>query len=412
MSLHDSFPAYGGRGPGDVRLGIALGAVATLFIFLRVYVRLRINKFGTTALMWALLAWGFTAMTQIFGILSVLHGLGNHMTVVAETGELHNFLLFTWITVFFFNLAIPTGKVAVAAFLMEMNQQTNPKIRKSLIILAAVNIVVNIPQILLIWFQCSPVDALWDPLRQTECDHRKSVYYTYFVGAVAAFSDFYLAIIPIHMLLPLRIDRKLKWGLSFLMGCGVFAGVAAIVRTWAAKFILSEDSSYGVGVLFRWGEVEEWVVLISMSIPPVWPLFRPLTQRFIKTTSSRSHPQLYYSNYKQYASTTDPCSPASPGFPPSPRFPTSPRSPTSPGLAPPMVTTTISVSSMAKEQTTSVPSRSISRISHSHTNCSDEGDLLSEREHDHRIPSPVSADNRVEDGWMELQGVKGAREDV
>ena len=105
------------------------------------------------------------------------------------------------------------------------------------------NIIFNIPQILMIWLQCSPVNALWDPLRQSQCNQRKSVYYTYFVGAIAALSDFYLAVIPIHMLLPLRIDRKLKWGLSFLMGCGVFAGVAAIVRTWAASFILAEDSS-------------------------------------------------------------------------------------------------------------------------------------------------------------------------
>lgn len=95
----------------------------------------------------------------------------------------------------------------------------------------------------MVWFQCTPVTALWDPLQQDKCDHRKSVYYTYFVGAIAALSDIYLAIVPIHMLIPLRIDRKLKWGLSFLMGCGVFAGVAAVVRTWAAKFILSEDSS-------------------------------------------------------------------------------------------------------------------------------------------------------------------------
>lgn len=45
------------------------------------------------------------------------------MSIIAKTGELHKFLLFTWITVFFFNLAIPTGKVAVAAFLIEMNGQ-------------------------------------------------------------------------------------------------------------------------------------------------------------------------------------------------------------------------------------------------------------------------------------------------
>lgn len=80
-------------------------------------------------------------------------------------------------------------------------------------------------------------------MRQTQCDHRRNAYYTYFVGAVAVLSDFYLAIIPINMFIGLRIERKLKWGLCFLMGCGVFAGVAAIVRTWAAKFILVEDSS-------------------------------------------------------------------------------------------------------------------------------------------------------------------------
>ena len=57
MSLHDRFPAYGGRGPGDLRLGIALGTIATIFMVLRVYVRLRVNKFGTVALIWSLVAW-------------------------------------------------------------------------------------------------------------------------------------------------------------------------------------------------------------------------------------------------------------------------------------------------------------------------------------------------------------------
>lgn len=143
MSFEEKFPAYGGRGPTDLHLGYGLAIVATLFMILRVYVRLRVNKFGTTALMLSLLAWVcspchafdyrcrlltlrgqlFTILTQVFGILSVYHGLGNHMAVIDQTDELRNFLLFTWVTVFFFNLAIPTGKVAVAAFLIEMNGQ-------------------------------------------------------------------------------------------------------------------------------------------------------------------------------------------------------------------------------------------------------------------------------------------------
>lgn len=57
MSLHDQYPAYGGRGPTDLRLGISLAIIATIFMVLRVYVRLRVNKFGTTALIWSLVAW-------------------------------------------------------------------------------------------------------------------------------------------------------------------------------------------------------------------------------------------------------------------------------------------------------------------------------------------------------------------
>ena len=48
-----------------------------------------------------------------------------------------DFLFYTWVTVFFFNLAIPTGKVAVAAFLIDMNAQTSNESPPHAIILDA-----------------------------------------------------------------------------------------------------------------------------------------------------------------------------------------------------------------------------------------------------------------------------------
>ena len=256
------------------------------------------------------------------------------------------------------------------------------------------NVVLNIPQVFLVWFQCTPSDALWDPLRQTQCDHRRNVYYTYFVGAVAALSDFYLAIIPINMFMPLRIDRKLKWGLCFLMGCGLFAGVAAIVRTWAAKFILTKDPSCknshfpslysyipqrfneskitdGVATLFLWGEVEEWVVLITMCIPPVWPLFRPYAQQFIKNTSSRSHPRNYTLPYNRTAQEAS----------------------SSKVAWPPRVTTTISVTSVMDK--TAVPSRTSSEF------------ILKHNEHHGETPyNNVFHDKKTQDTWVELSDLE------
>lgn len=90
-----------------------------------------------------------------------------------------------------------------------------------------------------------------------------------------------------------------------------------------------------------------------MSIPPVWPLFRPFTTRFIKSNLSRTPgPSNYNYNY-QYKnagySTTAIASPMSPNFPP------------------PMVTTTISISSAKDGATTVVPSETGSRISDERT---------------------------------------------
>ena len=57
MGIHQHYQAYGGRGPTCVRTGLSLGLLATLLIMLRIYVRLRMNRRGTAALIWAIVAW-------------------------------------------------------------------------------------------------------------------------------------------------------------------------------------------------------------------------------------------------------------------------------------------------------------------------------------------------------------------
>ena len=104
-----------------------------------------------------------------------------------------------------------------------------------------------------------------------------------------------------------------------------------------------------------------------MSIPPVWPLFRPFTHRFIKSTVSRSQPR----DYKQ---TYGPATPASPSFPP------------------PLITTTISVSSTKDGGTTVVPSESSSRGSADQT------------------PHSVLGDKKSAQGaWMEMKEIDPRR---
>lgn len=99
----------------------------------------------------------------------------------------------------------------------------------------------------------------------------------------------------------------------------------------------------GVGTLFLWGEVEEWIVLITMSIPAIWPLFRPSTSRFVKSSLSRSNRRGYNSNCNCNCR----CHSNQPQSP-------SVVSDQSPGSRLPLVTTTISVSSIKGGRTAPV----------------------------------------------------------
>ena len=64
MGLEAQYPAYGGRGPVCLRVGLGLAALATVLIFLRLYVRLRISTAGTKALIWAIAAWVSVAFCE------------------------------------------------------------------------------------------------------------------------------------------------------------------------------------------------------------------------------------------------------------------------------------------------------------------------------------------------------------
>lgn len=129
----------------------------------------------------------------------------------------------------------------------------------------------------------------------------------------------------------------------------------------------------GVGILFRWGEVEEWVVLITMSIPPVWPLFRPLTSRFIKSAGLSRSPHQYI--YDQYGSK---------------------RGEMGSNAAPPIVTTTISISSTKGVSAAAEP-----------VGASSSADSFSRYdEEEPETPHTVLSGSGDPEGWVELSHYK------
>ena len=106
-----------------------------------------------------------------------------------------------------------------------------------------INFVVAIPVAIYSQLHCDPYDALWDISRQAQCNVRANAAASYVAGGVAAASDLILAIVPMLILWDLQIQMRLKVGLCLLLGLGIVAAAAAILRTWACKFLSSADVS-------------------------------------------------------------------------------------------------------------------------------------------------------------------------
>ncbi|KAI9652365.1 MAG: hypothetical protein M1831_006843 [Alyxoria varia] len=146
-------------------------------------------------------------------------------------------------------------------------------LRSVLYFICGSNLIITVPNIFLVWFQCSPPNALWDITRQHDCNPKPQIFYSYFLGAYAALSDFILAGLSIHTIyarhtLPLRT----KLLASLLMGLGFLACAAAIARTYYSQQLLEGDMTYNAATLYQVGKIEEWGVLIGGCIPAVWPV--------------------------------------------------------------------------------------------------------------------------------------------
>lgn len=111
-----------------------------------------------------------------------------------------------------------------------------------------------------------------------------------------------------------------------------------------------------------------------MSIPPVWPLFRPFTHRFISSHGqSRSAPP--YKGYNQYASS---------------------RGDLTSAVAGPIITTTISISSTKGPSAAAEPVRAASSA----------GSFSRYDEEEPETPHTVLNSTSGPEGWMEMSHYK------
>ncbi|KAI9667602.1 MAG: hypothetical protein M1821_000418 [Bathelium mastoideum] len=285
---------YGGRGPEVVAVAWTLFAVATIVLALRFCTGWFITRRLRWDFHWVIVTYVLATVNGCLFTVSAVWGSGNHSDVLTEH-DMINASKWQWIGLPLGVIAPGTGKLAIVAYILQLQSRTNVKKRLILHGIAWLNMIFDIIQCIMIYQQCHPARKLWDQSIPGNCHLlEKGTSLGVFVGSFSAFSDLALAIYPFFIFWDLNMSWKKKLSLWALFLGGVLAAVAAVIKTVNVLSLrTAADKTYATSPLLIWSMVESWVIIIVGSIPPLRPLFlkglrrdQPESFRYSK---SRSH---------------------------------------------------------------------------------------------------------------------------
>ncbi|RYP18747.1 hypothetical protein DL765_003769 [Monosporascus sp. GIB2] len=121
---------------------------------------------------------------------------------------------------------------------------------------------------------CKPLAAKWNPGLGTCSGNDIILMGSYAFSWIAIASDLACAVIPYLIVRNLEMPRRSKHSIIVILGIGVLASVACVVRIpYFSYYTKTENVLYGVGYVILWSAVESAVGIIAGSLPSLRKLF-------------------------------------------------------------------------------------------------------------------------------------------
>ncbi|KAK9794127.1 hypothetical protein AB5N19_04486 [Seiridium cardinale] len=145
-------------------------------------------------------------------------------------------------------------------------------------VLILVSAIITIMAMTVVLVRCKPVAANYDPTLGTCVNQDLILAFTYVVSGVNIATDWSVAIIPIFILWDVQMRRYLKIMTWVVLGLGVLASVATIIRTpYSSAYSNPSNQLYNIGNIILWTVVECDLGIIAGSLPMLRMLMRELT---------------------------------------------------------------------------------------------------------------------------------------
>ncbi|KZL74681.1 integral membrane protein [Colletotrichum tofieldiae] len=284
---------------------IGLPALTTITVALRCVARLQV----TTQLWWddwaALVALGFIIVMSGLGLASANLGFGFHYWDIEPRNGMA-ILKIMYAQQMFYIFVQVFAKASICCFYSRVFISKRFQLAtKSFMIFLFVH---GLMFLLLLVFQCSPIQSIWDRSIEGRCLNITAIVYG--GAACSILEDIVLIIMPIPELLKLQLGKKKKLALVFMFGLGSFACVASMVRLqYLVSFADSVDPTWENIMAIIWSAVELNLAIICGSLPALRPLLKQIPVFLITAKSAarksgsgrRSHGQSATANIKSHA---------------------------------------------------------------------------------------------------------------
>ncbi|KAI2640264.1 hypothetical protein GGS21DRAFT_488025 [Xylaria nigripes] len=216
------------------------------------------------------------------------HGLGKHEADIADPADRSDAVKYSILASAVHFLSSTSSKISILIFLVRLIGMSAK--RWHIVFLWALGITLtslNILAAVVTVCFCDPPQKQWEPSLPGTClPPYIQLYIGFIQGAYSALTDIVVAVSPALFITQLNITPKMKLGLSLLMGGGIFAAGAAIAKTY---YIMDgarrADITYNWTVTSLWYTAEMDVLIITGTIPTLWPLVRLIRRRGNKSIS-------------------------------------------------------------------------------------------------------------------------------
>ncbi|KAK6063098.1 cation-transporting atpase 4 [Seiridium cupressi] len=266
-------------------ISIIFLVLSWIIVILRLIVRTGIKGIGRDD-------WFMVAGLVFFTITCISTIAGSYNGVGTRNDELNQYYMaqgkkwFLFAQLFYVLSTVPIKAAICVALLRITTRKLYRWILYGVVALASVACIVT-DVVLLTW--CKPVSATWDSSTGTCGNADVITNVSYFISACSVITDWTCAILPAFILWEVQLKWKVKLSVAIILGVGVIASSATLVRLrYLLHYSDPDNYLYSIADIAIWSVVESGIGIIAGSAPALRPLLKYIP--FIGDTTSNRTP--------------------------------------------------------------------------------------------------------------------------